>query len=80
MPCKTRVQFDFAQNALEALDQLQVQTNASSRAEVVRNALGIMKWVVGHVLKGNEIKVHRKKGGVIEECAVEFPFLSIDKP
>jgi hypothetical protein len=80
MPCKTRVQLDFAPSALDILDRLQVQTNASSRAEVIRNALGIMQWVVGHVLKGNEIKVHRKKGSVIEECAVEFPFLLIDKP
>ncbi len=76
---KFRVQFDFSKETLGGLDKLQMQTGASSRAEVVRNALGIMIWVVGHLLKGNEIKVHRKKDGGIEECAVEFPFLLINK-
>jgi len=69
---KYRVQLDFSKEALEELDSLQEKLHASSRAEVVRNALGVLKWATNHVLAKNRIVVEKKDG---ERAEVDFPFL-----
>ena len=71
---KYRVQLDFSEEAFEELNSLQEKTNASSRAEVVRNALGVLKWATKNLREGNKIVVERKDGTHVE---VEFPFLLI---
>ena len=70
-----RVQLDFSEEAFNDLNELQKKLNASSRAEVIRNALGILRWATNHLLKGNKIKVERKDERELVE--VEFPFLLI---
>ncbi len=68
-----RVQLDFSGEAFDELEALQKTLNASSRAEVIRDALGVLRWAAHHVVNGNKIKVERKDGGELVE--VEFPFL-----
>lgn len=67
-----RVQLDFSEDAFRELNELQKQLSASSRAEVIRNALGVLRWVARHLLEGNKIVVETKEGKRVE---VDFPFL-----
>jgi hypothetical protein len=72
-----RVQLDFSEEALAELNELQRKLNASSRAEVIRNALGVLRWAASHIMDGDKIKVERKADGELVE--VEFPFLLTSK-
>ena len=71
---KYRVQLDFSEEAFNELNQLRENLNASSRAEVVRNAIGVLRWVTSHLRAGNKIVVEKKDGKLAE---VDFPFLLI---
>ena len=71
---KYRVQLDFSKEALGELDTLQKKLHAASRAEVVRNALGVLKWVTSNLAEENKIVVEKKNG---EHAEVDFPFLLI---
>ncbi len=71
---KYRVQLDFSKEALEELDALQKKLHAASRAEVVRNALGVLKWVTNNLAEENKIVVEKKTG---ENAEVDFPFLLV---
>lgn len=53
---KQRLQFDFPPEAVDGLDDMVVDMKASSRAEVMKRALGLLN----HVLR------HQKEGGVVE--------------
>lgn len=75
-PEKLRVHFDFSKEAWEELDKLQAQLNASSPAEVVRDALGVLRWVAHHLVEGDRIMTQRKNGETVE---TKFPFLEIQK-
>jgi len=46
---KQRVQFDFSPEALQRLEDLKEHVDASTKAEVVRNALKIYEWFVTQV-------------------------------
>jgi Ribbon-helix-helix protein, copG family len=46
---KERVQFDFTPESLDRLDKLKEQIGASTRAEVVRQALRLFDWFVTEV-------------------------------
>ncbi len=58
---KQRVQFDFTPEALKRLENLVEQTNASSKAEVVRNALRVYEWLVTQVDPNLFIEVKDEK-------------------
>ena len=73
---KLRVHFDFSKEAWEELDKLQTQLNASSPAEVVRDALGVLRWVTNHLAEGDKIMTQRKNGKAVE---TKFPFLEVQK-
>lgn len=70
---KHRVQLDFSSQALDQIDQMQKAMGATSRAEVIRAALGTLQWAINHVQQQNSIIVERPDG---ERIQVEFPFLS----
>ncbi len=72
---KYRVQLDFSEKTLRELDELQSKLNAASRAEVIRNALGILRWATRHLMEGNKILVERSDG---KQTEVDFPFLLIN--
>lgn len=71
MTDKTRVQLDFTYDALTQLDQLRDDTNASSRADVVRFALRVLQWVLSELSRGGKIMVERN--GQTQQ--IVFPFL-----
>ncbi len=62
---KERVQFDFAPEALQRLDEIKEKTEATTRAEVVRNALKLYEWIVNEVDPDSTIKVFDKNNEAV---------------
>lgn len=71
MPEKTRVQFDFTQEALQTLDRLKGRLNVGTRADVVRYSLRVLDWVLSTTESNAKILV--EKDGRQQE--IVFPFL-----
>ncbi len=72
---KYRVQLDFSEEALQELVRLQKALNATSRAEVIRNALGVLRWATRHLKEKDKIIVERQSDG--KQVEVDFPFLLV---
>ncbi len=66
----TRLQFDVTPEALEKLDALKKEAGATTRADLVRNALRLYEWFLQQKSNGNEILI--RKGD--ELVTVEFIF------
>jgi metal-responsive CopG/Arc/MetJ family transcriptional regulator len=60
-----RVQFEFSLDALQQLDDIKEKTGASTRAEVVRNALSLYDWLVNDVDPNNTIKVFDDNNDIV---------------
>ena len=58
----TRVQFEMPSKSMERLRMLKDRTEATSYAEVVRNALRYYEFLVAEAEKGNEVVVEHKDG------------------
>jgi metal-responsive CopG/Arc/MetJ family transcriptional regulator len=71
---KERVQFDFAPEALQRLDDIKQKTGAATRAETVRNALRVYEWLVDEIEDDPEstIKVVNKKDEVTSMLKAKF--------
>ena len=54
---RTRVQFDFAQEALGRLDEIKRLTGAATRAEALRNCLYSQDWLIEKALAGETVKL-----------------------
>ncbi len=61
---KTRVQFDLTPRAMALLTELKEKTDASSYAEVVKNALKLYDGLISEVEKGSEFLIRDKNGQV----------------
>jgi hypothetical protein len=61
---KNRVQLDFAPRSMERLNALKVKTEASSYAEVVKNALRLYEALIEESESGKQFLV-RDKDGVV---------------
>lgn len=61
---KDRVQLDFAPRAMERLNALKAKTEASSYAEVVKNALRIYEALIEETESGKKFLVQDKNGVV----------------
>ena len=72
---KFRVQFDFTIEAYNELQALKERLRASSRAEAVRIALGVLRWVLEQHSAGNKILVEKQDGNLQE---VIFPSLKVE--
>ena len=57
-----KVQFAFSSATLDTINILQRLSNASSMAEVIRNALYVYNWAVKMILQGGEIFAVDKDG------------------
>ena len=66
-----RVQFDFTPEAYQELVELQQETDATTKAEVVRYALRTLQWLINEINNGNRVLVD--EDGNIQEAI--FPFL-----
>jgi hypothetical protein len=61
---KNRVQLDFAPRSMERLTALKAKTEASSYAEVVKNALRLYEALIEESESGKQFLVRDKKGAV----------------
>ena len=59
---KQRVQFDFTPEALRRLDDLKERVEASTRAEILRNALRLYEWFATQVDPDSIVEVQDKDG------------------
>ena len=50
-----RLNFEFPEDRVEELKQLQQATRAESMKELVNNAFALLEWAVKETAKGNEI-------------------------
>ncbi len=66
----TRLQFDVTPEALEKLEELKKKAGATTRADLVRNALRLYEWFLSQKSDGNEILVRKGE----ELVSVEFIF------
>ena len=74
---KHRVQLDFSEEAFHELNDLKEKLRAPSRAEVIRNALGVLKWMYKKkVEQGLDVVAIGSDERVLEP---EFPFLPSSK-
>ena len=71
MSGKTRVQFDFTEEALREADQLQKDAGFSSRAELIRHALRLLQWLMNEIRK-EKATLYIEKDGKMRE--IVFPF------
>jgi hypothetical protein len=50
-----RIQFEFSADAVERMNRMREQTDASSYAELVRNALRVYEWFIQQEKGGYDI-------------------------
>lgn len=63
---KTRIQFDFSNESLQRLDKLVTETGATTRAELIRNALSLYAEVVEAQDRGAKLMLKEKDGTVVQ--------------
>ena len=73
---KTRLQFDFTEDALSELDELKGATGATNRAEVIRQSLRLLQWTIEQVRDENATVLVEKNG---RQREVIFPYLTSGK-
>ena len=66
-----RLQFDFSEESLVRLEKLINETEASTKAEVVRNALKLFEFAVNKTKDGYSLKLE-KDGEKIEVAPLLF--------
>lgn len=71
MPEKKRLQFDFTDESLRELDQLQEMAGAPTRAELIRQALRLLRWTLDETTNKGATILLEKEGKIRE---VVFPF------
>ncbi|MGD0294996.1 MAG: ribbon-helix-helix protein, CopG family [Terracidiphilus sp.] len=73
---KTRLQFDFTDEALSELDELKGATGATNRAEVIRQSLRLLQWTIEQIRDENATVLVEKNG---RQREVIFPYLTSGK-
>ena len=73
---KTRLQFDFTEDALSELDELTGATGATNRAEVIRQSLRLLQWTIEQIRDEKATVLVEKNG---RQREVIFPYLSSGK-
>jgi metal-responsive CopG/Arc/MetJ family transcriptional regulator len=74
---KTRLQFDFTEDALSQLDELKSLTGANNRAEVIRQSLRLLQWTIAETKQKEGILLVERNG---RQREVLLPFLSSVRP
>jgi metal-responsive CopG/Arc/MetJ family transcriptional regulator len=70
---KTRLQFEFADDALQQLDELKSAVGATNRAEVIRQALRLLQWTIEQTQDEKATVLVEKNG---KQREVIFPYLA----
>jgi Arc/MetJ-type ribon-helix-helix transcriptional regulator len=68
---KRRLQFDFTEEAVKELDDLQKLTGFPTRAELIRHALRFLQWTVRETVTDRATLLIEKNGKVRQ---IVFPF------
>jgi len=71
---KERLQFDFSTEALKRLDDIKEKTDASTRAETVREALRLYEWLVNEVDPDYTIKIYDKSSKLLTSFKAKLLF------
>ena len=58
--CK-RLQFELSGDAIERLNNLKKSTDASSKAEVIRNSLRVYEYITSMIKEGYELEFKKDK-------------------
>jgi hypothetical protein len=73
---KYRLQIDFGEEGYQELEALQHALGAPSKSEVIRDALGVLRWAAEEVRDDNRILVEkRRKAGKNEMKEIVFHFI-----
>ena len=56
-----RLQFEFSQDAVERLNNLKKDTEASSKTEVIRNSLRVYEYITSMINKGYSLEFKKGK-------------------
>ena len=68
-----RLQIDFSEKAYRDLEDLQKRIDAPSKSEVVRDALGVLRWLADAVLtKNHRILIEKPEDGTTREMVFHF--------
>lgn len=68
---RIRIQFDFSEDALQHLEELTHVVDASTRAEVIRNALWAYEWLVQKALQDKDLKISAEDLRVITKVRLK---------
>jgi hypothetical protein len=63
---KKRLQFDFTEDALQELDELQKSTGAPTRAELIRHSLRLLQWMIDETKHHNATLLIERNGKIRE--------------
>jgi hypothetical protein len=64
-----RVQFELNDDAVKYLDQLQEDLHASSRGEVLRHAMAVLRWTTDKIRDGYQIRAMKEGDTVAKELS-----------
>jgi hypothetical protein len=59
MADKKKLQFDFTEDAVEELDELQKLAQLSTKVETIRHALRFLRWAVDETRNGGTLCIER---------------------
>jgi len=59
---KKRLQLEFSEHAYKELEELQSRLNAPSKSEVIRDALGVLRWLAEEIDQSHRILVEKPEG------------------
>lgn len=61
---KQRIQFDFTVESMKRLEDLKEKTDATTKAEVVRNALKLYEWIVTQIEPNSIMEIKDQEGNI----------------
>lgn len=67
---KQRIQFDFTPESMKRLESLKDITDATTKAEVVRNALRLYEWFVTQIDPTSIVEIKNKEGETLFKIPV----------
>jgi hypothetical protein len=67
---KQRIQFDFTPESMKRLENLKEKTDATTKAEVVRNALRLYEWFVTQIDPTSTVEIKDKEGETLFKIPV----------
>jgi hypothetical protein len=62
---KQRIQFDFTAESMKRLEELKEKTDATTKAEVVRNALKLYEWFVTQIDPKYVVEIKDQEGNTV---------------